>query len=82
MGVAHIEEGRRNTWQAFFGACVRKVSLIDRPFNMSLFKYFQTKSSLPKPDGPLSTVVPSSSIVAANKEVLDKPEGKDTRTGT
>ena len=81
-----MEGGRgeaRNTWQAFFCACVLKVSSIDRPFNMSLFKYFQTKSSLPKPDGPLSTVVPSSSIVAANKEVkqaLDKPEGKYTLT--
>ena len=47
------------------------------PFNMSLLKYFQTNSSLPKPDGPLSTVVPSSSIVAADKRwnKLDKPEG-------
>ena len=86
VGVAHMEGGRgeaRNTWQEFFGACVLKVLSIDRPLNMSLFKYFQTKSSLPKPDGPLSTVVPSSSIVAANKEVkqvLDKPEGKDTLT--
>ena len=43
---------------------------------MSLLKYFQTKSSLPK---PLSKVT-CSSIVAANEEVLDKPEGKDTQT--
>ena len=52
--------------------------------DMSLFKYFQlSNSSLPKPDGRLSTVVPPSSITAANKEVkqvLDKPEGKDTLT--
>jgi hypothetical protein len=48
---------------------------------MSLFKYFQPSSTLPKPEGRLSTVVPSSSIAAANKEVkqvldkADKPEG-------
>ena len=54
-----------------------------QPTTMSLLKYFQTKSSLPKPDGPLSKAVPSSSIVAANKEVkevLEKPEEKDTLT--
>ena len=37
---------------------------------MALYKYFApAKPSLPKPDGPLSAVVPSSSIAAANKEV-------------
>ena len=39
---------------------------------MSLWKYFQPSSTLPKPEGHLSTVMPSSSIAAANKEVLDK----------
>ena len=43
---------------------------------MSLLKYFQMANpTLPKPDGPLSTAVPSSSIAAANREVkqlLDK----------
>ena len=50
---------------------------------MSLLKYFQlSNSTLPKPDGPLSQVISSSSITAANKEVkgvLDqsnKPLGK------
>ena len=49
---------------------------------MSLLKYFQPSSTLPKPEGRLSTVVPSSSIAAANKEVkqvldkTDKPESK------
>ena len=34
---------------------------------MSLFKYLQlTSSALPKPDGPLSIVVPCSSIASAN----------------
>ena len=37
---------------------------------MSLLKYFQsTSSKLPKPVGPLSTIIPSPSIAAANKEV-------------
>ena len=37
---------------------------------MALYKYFApAKPSLPKPNGPLSAVVPSSSIAAANKEV-------------
>ena len=40
---------------------------------MSLFKYFKksnpAEQHLPKPNGPLSTQMPSSSIVAANKEV-------------
>ena len=38
---------------------------------------------LPKPDGPLSSVVPSSSIAAANKEVkqvLDYPENGKKNT--
>ena len=41
---------------------------------MSLFKYFKCSDPahpkvLPQPDGPLATLMPSSSIVAANKEV-------------
>ena len=41
---------------------------------MALFRYFKRESnahcsSLPKPDGPLSDVVPAVSIVAANKEM-------------
>ena len=50
---------------------------------MSLLKYFQLSNlTLPQADGPLSQVIPSSSITAANKEVkhvLDpsnKPEEK------
>ena len=47
---------------------------------MALLRYFQQPADplLPKPDGPLSTVVPSSSITAANKEVkrvLDPSDG-------
>ena len=40
--------------------------------SLSLFKYFKplSKSSLPSPDGQLSRTVPSSSIAAANQEVL------------
>ena len=34
------------------------------PFNMSLLKYIQTNA---KPDGPLSTIVPFLSVVAAKK---------------
>lgn len=43
--------------------------------------YFQPSSTLPKPEGRLSTIVPSSSIAATNKEVkqildkANKPEG-------
>ena len=37
---------------------------------MSLLKYFQLSNlTLPKADGPLSQVIPSSSITAPNKEV-------------
>ena len=40
---------------------------------MALYKYFhpqeQNNCLLPKPDGPLSAVMPSSSILAANKEM-------------
>lgn len=36
---------------------------------MALFKYYKLKEKLPKPDGPLSQSVPSSSILAANEEV-------------
>ena len=36
---------------------------------MSLLKYFQPSPALPKPQGPLSKVMPSSSIAAANEEV-------------
>ena len=73
----------RNTWQAYFGVHTVKVLFLDRSFKMSLFKYFWTKSLLPKPDGPLSMIVLSLSAVAANKKVkklLDMPKGKDTRT--
>ena len=75
----------RNAVGIFAHAYSRCHLSFNRLTTMSLLKYFQTKSSLPKPDGPLLTVVPSSSIVAANKEmrqVLDKPEGKDSRTPT
>ena len=48
---------------------------------MSLLKYFQLANpTLPKPNGPLSTSVPSSSIAAANREVkqlLDKAENNE-----
>ena len=41
---------------------------------MSLFKYFKHSDPahpkiLPQPDGPLATLIPSSSMVATNKEV-------------
>ena len=36
---------------------------------MAVFKFFKCDSPLPKPDGPLSAVVPSTSIAAANREV-------------
>jgi hypothetical protein len=53
---------------------------------MSLLKYFQPScSNLPKPEGCLATVMPSSSIVAANKEVnevLGEPAESTTRRGT
>ncbi len=47
---------------------------------MALFKYFKPALSLlPKPDGPLSFIVPSTSIELANKEVkheLDKQQAE------
>jgi len=45
---------------------------------MALLKYLQRTSTLPKPQGPLSRIMPSSSVAAANEEVkrvLDE-EGK------
>ena len=51
---------------------------------MSLLKYFQPSSALPKPEGRLSTVVPSSSIAAANKEVkqvLDQTDKAELKRG-
>lgn len=51
---------------------------------MALYKYFQSTSMLPKPDGPLSVIIPSSTIAAANKEVKQvlntgsSDEGNDT----
>ena len=46
---------------------------------MALLKYLQRTSTLPKPQKPLSRVMPSSSVAAANEEVkrvLDE-EGKN-----
>ena len=52
-----------------------------------MLKYFQPSSTLPKPEGRISTVMPSSSIAAANKEEVkqvldkaDKPE-KNSKCG-
>ena len=36
---------------------------------MALFKYYKLKEKVPKPDGPLSHYIPSSLILAANKEL-------------
>ena len=36
---------------------------------MALLKYLQRTSTLPNPQGPLSRVIPSSSVAAANEEV-------------
>ena len=56
---------------------------------MSLFKYFKRSDPaehvLPKPDGPLVTQMPSSSIVAANKEVkavLESSSGQSNEQKT
>ena len=46
----------------------------------SLFKYFKCESVLPNPSGPLSEVVPSEDIKAANKEV--KEVIQNTEAGT
>ncbi len=50
---------------------------------MALFKYFQRSDSvLPKPEGPLSTVVPASGIKAANAEVKPVLEAGTSKRGT
>ena len=54
-----------------FGTCILKVPSID----MSLLKYFQTSSSLPKSDGPFLTIVHSSSIVAVNRQAWGNSPG-------
>ena len=48
---------------------------------MSLFTYFQPKSCLPLPDGPLLKSVPSSSIVAANQKVKELLETEEKEKG-
>ena len=81
-GMAHME----GMWHATHGrnflvhAFSRCHPSFDRStlFNMSLLKYFQTNSSLPKPGGPLLMVVPSSSIVAVDRQV----QGENTQTPT
>ena len=49
----------------------RKLQLhgYDAVARMSLYNYFKPASVLPPPDGPLSKIVPSSSIQAANEAV-------------
>lgn len=45
---------------------------------MTLYRYFERNSLLPKPHGSLSTVVPASTIAAANeavKKILDSDMG-------
>ena len=53
---------------------------------MSLLKFFKpSNSNLPQPEGCLATVMPSSSIMAANREVkkvLNEPAESTTRRGT
>lgn len=43
-------------------------------------KYFKKSSLVPHPDGPLSEHVLSSSIAAANKEVVDIVQSSETST--
>ena len=54
-------------------ACPRKTEFCTITYvcKMALLKYFKpiNRSTLPLPSGPLSEIVPSSSIKAANKEV-------------
>ena len=45
---------------------------------MALYKYFKKASSLPDPEGPLSAEMPSSSILAANKELEGVKESSNT----
>ena len=53
---------------------------------MAMLNYFQPAASvLPKPDGPLSRVIPAYSIAAANKEVkrvLDLPTAAEEKQTT
>ena len=48
---------------------------------MALFKYYKLKDKLPKPDGPLSKLLPSSSILAANEEVSKERKDGVNDTG-
>ena len=51
---------------------------------MALFKYYKLKEKVPKPDGPLSQYIPSSSILAANEELSrlagSEHSGDDSKT--
>ena len=48
---------------------------------MSLFKYFKKEGDLPNPNGHLSKKMPSSAIVAANKEVKKVQDDKTSKPG-
>ena len=51
---------------------------------MALFKYFKREceqNNLPDPSGPLSKVVPSTSIEEANKEVATRIAESDGKSG-
>ena len=51
---------------------------------MALYRYFQTShksTTLPDPRGPLSRLVPSSSIVSANEKVKDLWKNKESTAG-
>lgn len=46
---------------------------------MSLHRYFKVSSKLPDPNGPLSQVVPSETIKAANKSISETVENTGTK---
>ena len=49
---------------------------------MSLYRYFRMNKNLPHPSGPLSKIVPSSSIEAANAKVsvlLTEPQNPEEK---
>ena len=51
---------------------------------MALYKYLKKTSVLPEPDNPLSTLVPSSAIAAANEKVqplLTEASSTSKKTG-
>ena len=51
------------------GVSCKRCGILAHTTTATLFKYFKKHDDLPDPKGPLSSKVPSGSILSANKDV-------------